>query len=104
MGPGDPSQEPKICRSASVSVHPPELPSVHGRATFHVHPPEPTNMAAALRGIKVLDLSRLLPGPYATQILADMGATVIKVENAASGGNATITGARRACTLSAAHR
>lgn len=33
-----------------------------------------------LAGVSVIDLSRYLPGPYAAQILADMGADVLKVE------------------------
>jgi crotonobetainyl-CoA:carnitine CoA-transferase CaiB-like acyl-CoA transferase len=34
----------------------------------------------ALRGVRILDFSALLPGPFATEILADLGADVVKVE------------------------
>ena len=46
-------------------------------------------MTMALDGIKIIDLTRLGPGPYCTMLLADMGANVIKIE--AGGGRAAQT-------------
>ncbi|MEP4038351.1 CaiB/BaiF CoA-transferase family protein [Pseudophaeobacter sp.] len=43
----------------------------------------------ALKGVKVLDLSRILAGPTCTQLLGDLGATVVKVENPKTGGDDT---------------
>lgn len=47
--------------------------------------PTPSDTARPLAGVTVLDLTRLLPGPVATMHLADMGATVIKVEDRGAG-------------------
>lgn len=44
-----------------------------------------TSAALPLAGVRVIDLSALLPGPYASQVLVDLGATVLKVERAPDG-------------------
>ena len=48
-----------------------------------------TDPPQALSGLVVLDLSRILAGPTATQLLGDLGATILKIENPKTGGDDT---------------
>ena len=47
--------------------------------------PTPPRSTGPLAGLKVLDMSRILAGPSATQMLGDLGADVVKVEKPDAG-------------------
>lgn len=52
----------------------------------------------ALRGVRVLDLTRIRSGPFSTMILADLGADVVKIEDTARGDDTRHWGRRSKAT------
>lgn len=52
------------------------------------------NTHGALEGIRVLDLTRVLCGPYATMFMGDMGADIIKIENPKGGDDTRLWGSK----------
>jgi crotonobetainyl-CoA:carnitine CoA-transferase CaiB-like acyl-CoA transferase len=54
-------------------------------------PPQSRNPSGALSGLRVIELTQMLADPFCTQVLADHGADVIKVDALSGDGHNLIT-------------
>ena len=68
----------------------------HGPVPVPDRIPHANEGKAALTGLRVVDFSRMLSGPFGTQILGDLGAEVIKVEDPGKGDDTRVAPANPA--------